>query len=61
MIYTKKKFKKLWYSEKGIGITLGDMVDCARDWGIPLTSKTHLVTTNNILAAADCKPYFQEG
>ena len=62
MIYTKEKFKELWESDNGGGITFDDIADCAKDWGICKNPKTSpiLKTANRVLVAANCEKYFEE-
>ena len=62
MIYTKEKFKELWDSPYGGGITFDDIADCAKDWGLYNTPKVALIYTiaNKVLIAAGCDKYFEE-
>lgn len=62
MIYTKEKFKELWNSPDGGGITFEDIADCAKDWGLYRTPKIAPIYTvaNKVLIAAGCDKYFEE-
>lgn len=62
MIYTKEKFKELWESDNGGGITFDDIADCAKDWGICINLKISPIfkTANKVLVAANCEKYFEE-
>ena len=55
MKYTKEEFKKKWDSDdEGGGITLEDIADCAKAWGLFNTPKIHPIdkVTNAVLNAA---------
>ena len=58
MIYTKEKFKELWdLNDEGGGITLDDIADCAKDWGIAKRPKIMPIiqVQSAVLAAAGCE------
>jgi len=58
MIYTKEKFKELWDSNEYVGgITLGDIVDCAKDWKLFSKPRIHPIeeVENAVLKAANCE------
>ena len=62
MKYTKEKFKELWESEAGGGITFDDIADCAKEWGLFQTPRIHKINivANKVLEAAGCEKYFEE-
>lgn len=58
MVYTKEKFKELWDSgEDGGGLTYDDMADCAEDWDLLSSPKTHPIDKvyDAVLNAANCE------
>lgn len=55
---TKKEFKKRWNKDdRGDGITCGDIADCAKEWKLYITSKTHTINQVKlaVLSAANCR------
>jgi hypothetical protein len=54
MIYTKEEFKKVWTND-AIGITLEDLVDCAKDWKLfeDPSNKDLTAVTNALMIASD--------
>jgi hypothetical protein len=54
----KEEFKKRWDSdENGGGLTMDDVADCAKEWGLYSRPRTAQIDTvlAAVLAAADCK------
>jgi hypothetical protein len=63
MIYTKEKFKELWDSnDDGGGITVNDVADCAKAWGLFDKPKicSIIKVQNAVLKAANCEPLIDD-
>ena len=58
-VYTKEEFKRLWDSDDdGGGLTLDDVADCAKAWGLYSNPRIHPidVVVDVVLVAAGVDP-----